>query len=935
MRAAYRLVVLVLVLPVVTFGQQVITDNGSIPFNKAIQIGKTKNGIPFYFLRNGKPKNRIDLILTVNAGAVLEDDDQNGLAHFCEHMAFNGTKEFPKQQLVNFLESTGIRFGADLNAYTNQDETVYMLTVPSDKTDILIKAIKVLRDWAGFVNYEDDDIEEERGVVTEEWRMRRGAETRVQEKHRMAMYNGSKYAYRDVIGDTVILKTAPPDNLRRFYRKWYTPENMAIIMVGDVDFGTMHDIVMKYFVLPSEAGKSGQLRPTITIPDNSETLVSIATDHELRVPYVELLYRRQADTVRTYKEFREHIIESMVVEMLNARLAELAQKATPPFTGASTGEFSIAREYRSFYARASASGKNIMIALNALLTEIERAYKHGFTETELARSKEQTLSNIEKYYNERDKTENQNFAFELVRHVLKRESVPGIEHETEIYKHYVPGVTVEDCKRVFNRLITKNNRAILVSIPDGTEYTKPTEKQVKDLVAAIAAKELAPYEDNVPLKPLLATAPKPGTITSTKNADVVDAKVLTLSNGATVILKKTNFKNDEILFRAEAFGGQSLGSEADHFTLQSAATLVDISGISEFDNTTLMKMLQGKNIALSPYIGMEEHGLRGSTTPKDATTFFELVYLYFTQPRIDADAVSSWKTRSIAQLENKDKSPEAGFFDTIQVALANNHPRVQPLTVASIEKVDPAKALAFYKTLFAHAGSFTFTIVGNFDMAEMENYVKTYIASLPSAGSPLSWKDVGLRTAKGKIERTVYKGEEPKSFVVLTISGKVKYTPQNRYEILALKEVLETRLREKLREQSSGVYFVSVQPQIEKIPEEEYSMAIIFSCNPDRVEELVGTTLKEIDTLKMKPVSATYTDKVREIHLKEREVNLSTNRFWSEGLLRTTKDGEPFDVIEERKKLIEALSPDHIFKAAKEYLKLDNYGKFVLKPATK
>jgi zinc protease len=927
-----RLIAVLLLLPLVASAQSAITDDASVPFNKDVITGKTKNGIPYYLLKNGKPEKRLDLILTINAGAVLEDADQNGLAHFCEHMAFNGTKDFPKQALVNFLESTGMRFGADANAYTNQDETVYMLTVPTDKLQDVINAVKVLRDWAAYVTYADVDIDEERGVVTEEWRLGRSAAERLSKQHSQTIFNGSKYAEHDVIGDTVVLKGAPPDRLRAFYHKWYAPENMALIAVGDFDMGSLHDVLIKYFAFTNEAQSMAQMRPAVMIPDNKNLMVSVASDPEQQVASLQYFIRRRADTIRTYKEYRRQIVQQMAYSMINSRLAELTQKADPPFIRAGAGQYGLAREHRAMYATAVAAGKNIMVSANALFTELERAQRHGFTDTELQRAKDQTMATMEQYFNERDKTENQQFAFELVRHVLEREAVPGITHELEIFRHYVPQITAEDCKQVLASTMTDHNRVITISVPEGNDYVKPTEKQVRDLLAAVAAKDIEPYVDNVPLKPLMANAPKAGGIKSSKDDAEVEAKILTLSNGATVILKKTDFKNDQILFSADAVGGQSIGQVADHVTLSSAAALVDQSGLGEFDNPTLMKMLQGKTVKLSPYIGMEEHGLRGEATPKDLQTFFELVHLYFTQPRVDSDAVSAWKTRLRAQLENQGKSPEGTFFDSVTVILSDHHPRAVPMTVQSLEQVDPAKALAFYKKLFSNAASFTLTIVGNFDVAEMEGMVKTYLASLPSSGQKTNWSDVGIRRAKGKVDHTVLKGEEPKSFVMLNFNGPVKYTPENRFDVLALTEVMEIRLREKLREQASGVYFVSVQPQVEHIPIDQYDISIIFSCNPDRVNELVDITLKEIDTLKMKPVGDIYTDKVREIQFKEREVQLKENGFWLRAIPQLMRDNEPFTVIKQRKQLIAGIKPAKVQEAAKVYLSTDNFARLVLKP---
>ncbi|MCO6465313.1 MAG: insulinase family protein [Bradyrhizobiaceae bacterium] len=922
-------------LPALLGAQHAITDDGKILFNPAVEKKFTKNGIPFYFLHNSKPANRIDLILTVNAGSVLEDKDQYGLAHFCEHMAFNGTKSFPKQQLVNFLESTGIRFGADLNAYTNSDETVYQLTVPSDDAQTIINAVKVLRDWAAYVSYTDEDINEERGVVMEEWRLHRGAQDRISDIHRPVLFNNSAYATHETIGDTTTLLHCPPDALRRFYHKWYAPENMAIIVVGDVEYAAVHDIVMKYFNFNNESSNMATKRPTITIPDNPELQVSIASDPELQTAEFEYIIRRPADTTRTYGEYRASIARQLAMSMLNSRFAELTQKANPAFASARVGTMRIAREHVGLYLSTVASGKNVMSSTNAMMTEVERAKQHGFLDTELKRAKDQLLAQMESYYNERNKTESMGLAMELMRHQLFAESVPGIEHEVEIYRHYVPQISADECKTAFNALFTKKNGVAMVSVPEVDGYIKPTQQHVKDLLSAITSKTLEPYEEQVPVGPLMATEPKAGTITNSKADSDLGVKTLTLSNGAKVILKKTDYKDDEILFRAEAFGGQSLGSASDNPTLQNAAEIIDASGISTFDAPTLTKMLAGKNLSLSPYISMEQQGLSGSTSPKDLKTFFELVYLYFTEPRIDAQAISSWKTRVRTMLENKANNPQAALFDTVSTVLAQHHERSKPFTMADLDRIDPEKALQFYKMLFSDASTYTFTIVGNFDEAEIENLVKTYVASLPSTKSKRTWKDVGIRTATGKIDKTVQKGTDPKSFVIMAFSGPMTYDAEHRYELSALAEVMNIRLREKLREQASGVYFVSTQPQPDNRPVPHFTLAIVFTCNPERVDELTNMALAEIDTLAMKPVDQSYIDKVREIQLKEREVATKTNEFWLRGLASLALEGEPYSLIKKREELIKGLTADTVLKAAKTYLTTGNYARFALKPEQK
>lgn len=942
----------------------------TVRFNPDVKKGTLSSGIPYYLMKNSRPANRLELMLVVNAGAVLEDDDQNGLAHFCEHMAFNGTQGFPKQELVNYLESMGVRFGADLNAYTNLDETVYMLTIPLDKPQNLIRGIQVIRDWAGFVTYDEEAINAERGVIMEELRLGRGAEERMQDKHRANMYWGSKYAQRNVIGDTNILLRAPGDNLRRFYRTWYRPENFAIIAVGDIDPTNLESYLNKYFSSPASSGERKSTRPQITLPPHKETLISIASDPELQGARAEIFIKRPADTVRTYADYKKNITRQMMMEMLNNRLAELSRKNPPPFANAGTGEYRMAREAMATYGIVSAADKNVLKSLNAMLTEMERAKRHGFTATELARAKESTLANMEKYYNERDKSESQQFARELTRHVLQVESVPGIIHEWEIFQGLVPTITVEDVNRIAGGLISQENRVITISVPEGNGFVKPTEQQVRDLLAAVEAKKIDAYVDAAPTKPLMENPPVAGKITALRTLSDVGATELQLSNGARVVYKKTDFKNDEILFSAQSWGGQSLGLEEDHITNMVAATVVDAGGVGEFGTNELMKMLSGKNVGIGPSISMYQETINGSSTPKDLRTFFELLYLGFTAPRKDAEAFESWKAKMKAELANKEKSPEGVFIDTVMAVSTGNHPRSRTMSESSVDQINLDKAFEFYKKRFQYGSDFTYYFVGNFDEEALKKYVETYIASLPSAppeGSadgvrrPVAsatqpfgkadatiaadgsigtstppakenWKDVGIRTKKGQYRKTVYKGVEQKSTVLLSASGPMKYTPESRYDIVALCEVMEITLREQMREEKGGVYFVSVQPNFDKIPQEEFSISVYFGCAPERVDELVSTVKNEMVALRTKTVPDSLIAKVKEMQTKERETGIKTNRFWMQVLSRFDHDGEPYSNVFLREKFIKELSAAQIKKTAEKYLDGKNFAEFILKP---
>ncbi|MDZ4745886.1 MAG: insulinase family protein [bacterium] len=923
---------LLLVVVAASVATALAVPGDTVALNSKILTGKLTNGATYYIMRNKKPEKRLELVLAVDAGAVLEDDDQNGLAHFAEHMAFNGTKSFPKQELVSFLESTGIRFGADLNAYTNQDETVYQLTVPLDNAQNIIKAIQVLRDWAGYVSYDDAEIEAERGVVTEEWRLRRGAGERVNRVHSKVLLAGSKYADRDVIGDTAVLKHAPADNLRRFYKTWYQPERMAVILVGDYDEKDLESLLKKHFAFPAGSSGGSRARANYPITVTNTTRVSIASDKELPGASVDIYTIGPRESMITKEDFRRSMTSSLVTSMLNSRLSEMTQKANAPFAFAGTATFGLTRANNAFYAQAISADKNILPSLRALLTEMRRVEQKGFSQTELDRAKAEVYSSMEKAYNERDKTPNANHAAEFTRNFLIQEASPGIAREFELYKEILPTVTLSDVTGSATKAITNAHRIITVSVPEGNGYIKPTEAEVLAVVRDVEKSSVTAYIDDVPLKPLMSNTPTPGTIVSRSQLSDVGAEQWTLSNGAKVVVKQTDFKDDEILFSAWSYGGESLGDERDQATLGVAASIVDAGGLGEFSTPMLTKMLQGKNISLSPGSGMETFDMSGSTSLKDLHSFFEVLHLTFTSPRLDEEAATALKARMRAGLANKETNPEAVFFDTVTVVSSGNHPRMTPMSVATVDKIDAAKAYAFVKKSVENAGAYTFYFVGNFSKDTLENYVKTYIASLPSTSEKPMWKDAGIRMKTGKIERTVLKGIEAKSAVVMTYSGPFKYSPEERYNIIALTEVMSTRLREQLREEKGGVYFVAVQPSMNKIPVEDYSITVYFTCEPNRVDELVSAVRKEVDYLQNNVVDASYIQKIKEIQSKEREVSRKSNQFWLGSIKAVQVSGEPLSVIGRRDELIKALTPEQVKEAARKYLATSNTAIFVLKP---
>jgi len=939
MRTISRYCVVIIIgalLQTLLFSQPQGTDdhfnlNDTLPPSPDILIGTLPNGLKYYIRENKKPENRAELRLVVKAGSVLEDNDQQGLAHFDEHMAFNGTKSFPKQDLVNFLERTGVRFGPHLNAYTSFDETVYMLQVPTDSPAVMQKSMTILKEWAHDVTYDSVEIDKERGVVGEEWRLGLGAFERVSNKHNPVIFYNSQYAKRLPIGKKEVIDTASDNELTRFYHDWYRPDLMAVVAVGDFDKAKMEAMIKEYFSglknLPNE-----RPRTEYTLPDHSQTLVSIATDKELPVSVATVYFKRDVDKQVTVDDYRRYILDNLYDAMLNDRLGEILQKPNPPFINASAGNFTFVGKTQAFALSANLKENNILGGLDALVTEAFRVQQFGFTQTELDREKTNLLRSMEEGYRERDKTESGTHAAEYIRNFLDNELIPGITIEYDLYKQLLPTITLSEVNALTQERMPDNDRVITLSIPEKQGVLVPTEEEVRNIFNNAASKKLTPYIDKVTSKPLLAVMPKPGTITSEKEIKELSTWEWTLSNGAHVILKPTDFKNDEILFSAYSPGGNSLASDKNYMSSSVADNFVSASGVGDFDAVTLQKMLAGKIVRVSPYIGDLSEGFSGSSSPQDLETLFQLVYLDFTSPRYDTAAIGALMSRMKSYYENINARPETVFNDTIQVTLAQYHFRERPITPKILNEIDPATAYAFYKNRFADPDDFTFFVVGNFTLDGIKPLVKQYLASIPTMHRKESWKDVGIRRPKGVISKEVFKGIEPKSSVEISFGGPFKWTVQNRFDFNAMIEVLKIKLREVMREDKGGVYGVSISGSPSLYPRQEYEITLRFGCKPERVDELVKTAYQQIDSLKLQPPAEVYVDKVKELERRDREVNLKENGWWMSLFRQTNANNEDPRIILKTNERIDHLNAKAIQSAAKKYFDMKNVVKVVLMP---
>lgn len=900
-----------------------------------ITMGKFANGLRYYIRANKKPEKRAELRLVVNAGSVLEDDDQQGLAHFVEHMAFNGTQHFPKNELIHFIESLGMRFGADLNAYTSFDETVYMLQVPTDKLDTLDRAMLILEDWAHNISFEKDEIEKERGVVMEEWRIRRGAGARMQDKIFPIAFKGSRYADRTPIGKPEIIQGGKPERLKKFYTDWYRPDLMAVVAVGDFDKTAIENMIKSHFgSLP--VASSPRPRPTFNIPDHDGTVYVISTDKEATnttVGVSNILPGREQGSVA---EYRQQIVDLLFSGMLTARLQEITQKADAPFVfaGAGRGNF-LARNKDEASISALVKEDGIERGLDAMLAEAERVTRFGFTATELDRQKRDTLRGYERVVAEKETRDSASRADEYIRNFLENEPLPPVEDEYALHQRFLPQITLAEINKLAKEWYSDRNRLVVVGAPEKSGLVIPDESKLAAVMKSAATKELKAYAESVSSTVLLNSPPAPGTISKTVMKEAIGITEWELSNGIKVVLKPTTFKADEILFRATSPGGTSLASDKDYIPASTATQVVAAGGLGKFSALDLRRALTGKVASAGAYIGELEQGLTGSSSRKDIETMFQLIYLRFTQPRADANAFTVQATQTKTMLANQTAVPEFAFFEALTTSRYQNHLRRRFPNPATVDEWNLDKSLAFYKDRFADASNFTFVFVGSFDLASIKPLVERYLGALPSTHRKETWKDVGVRTAPGVIEKRVEKGIEPKSLTAIVFGGPFKFEPTQRIAIRAMAEVLETRLRESIREELGGTYSITANASYQKNPRPEYSIGIQFGCAPDRTDDLIKRVFQEIEQLKTNGPTEKQVSDEKEALLRDFETNSKENGFLLGQLMSKYQNGEDpgdiWNVPASYKKIDGAMIRD----AAKSYLNNNNYVKVTLFPEKK
>jgi zinc protease len=922
-----------LVLTWLAFASSGLLAQGSpkLVMDPAVRTGKLPNGMTYYIRRNVEPANRMEMRLAVNAGSVLENDDQQGLAHFCEHMAFNGSTHFKKNELVDALEAMGVKFGPHLNAYTSFDETVYMLQVPTDKQDLVDKAMLVLEDWAMGLSFDNNEIDKERGVVMEEWRLRSGAMTRTMMETMPVIVNGSHYADRLPIGKPEILQNFKYETLKDFYKKWYRPDLMAVILVGDFDLDKMTQAVIDRFSKIPAKANAGE-RPTYPVPDHEDVKVKVVLDKESPATIFQIMYKHDNLPYATEADLRTRFVGQLASGMLSDRVDELKQKGECPVLFAGGGDNSIGMRTKSafsFFGLLTAEGAKK--ASDVILTEIERARQHGFIATELERQKTKRLKQLESSYNEREKTGSDRLSSAYVEAFLNNKVTIGPEKSLELGQAMIPGITLEEVNAQIKAWLLPRNVVITLTGVEKEAAKFPTEAELLAKFESLKNSKLEAYKEVVDDRPLLATAPKPGKVVSTSTDAAWGVTEWKLSNGAKVILKPTTFKDDEIKMSAFSLGGTSRLGDSDFTAAWACADLISKSGVGPFKEDVLQKKLSGKTLQLSPYIQDYTENFWGSSSVADFETFLQLLHLYFTAPRQDSEAFASMQQdmKGFAGFSN---GPEGMFQDSIQVILAQHNNRVLPLTEERVDKLKLQPCYMSYMDRFMDASDFTFVFVGNFDVEKIKPWVETYIGGIPGNNRKENCKDQGIEAQKGIVKKDLYAGKEPKSMVGIVFPGEFTYTEANVYEMNAMLGVLRIMLRESMREEKGGVYGVSLQADPRMYPRQVYDISIDFGCAPDRVQELITTAMNEITKLQNEGASEKNLQKVQEIHRRERETDLKRNDWWLETLEHSQLHNAPLSTLSEYDKWINGLTTQKIGELAKKYIHLDRYVQVVLYP---
>jgi Predicted Zn-dependent peptidases len=909
--------------------KKIVEKNIFLPLDSNVRTGKLANGFTYYLRNNKTPKNRIIFYLVNKVGSILETEDQRGLAHFIEHMSFNGTKHFPKNELVNYLQKSGVRFGADINAYTGFDETVYQLPLPTDP-EIIKNGIEIMHDWAQSASLDPFEINKERGVVLEEKRLGKGVNDRMRNIYFPFILNNSRYADRLPIGNEEVLKNFKPEAIKSYYQDWYRPNLQALIIVGDMDLDKMEQIIKVKFSGLKNPAKEKQ-RTKYTVPLTGKNQFLTVTDPEMTETNLEVITKQIGQPLHTIAQYRDGIIHQLFNSMLNVRYTELRHQPHAPYLNGSAGISPLLGGLNSYNISVSVKPGELEKGFKAVWRENEKIKRFGFTTTELDRAKTSYFNQFESMLKEKDKTPSNDYVNEYVQHFLHGTATPGISYEFKLVKELLKDITLDDLNK-FSKTINKTtDRDILILAPEKDKAGLPTEAVVDSWIKAVEVENIVAYKDETTMPKFLKKEPVAGKIVSSTKDAKLGITTVTLSNGIKVIIKPTDFKNNEILFNGFSFGGTSLYSDSDYQSA-TAANIIPSYGAGNYNSTELNKYLANKQIDVQISVGERTQNISGTTVNRDLETALQLMYAFVTEPRKDSLMFQSMIARSKAALANRTLDPNSVFQDTMSAVLGSYNFRRTGPSIEKINQIDLDKTFAIYKERFENMRGFTFVFTGSIDTMRFLPLIEKYIGGLPASENEEQARDLNINIPVGNFEKVVYKGAEPKATVNLIFSGAFNYNFVNRLQMDALKEVLQIRLIERLREDESGVYSPNVSITTSKLPQSRFSLMISFGCAPENVNWLTSSVLDEIEKLKISGPNSINLNKFKAESQRDLELALETNSFWLSYLTEQLQIQENLNQVYDYVQQLDRITSANIKDLADKYMTNKNYIRFILLP---
>ena len=914
---------LILICCILNLGAIIPPEYTSYPLQQDPEVisGTLDNGLKYYIKQNAKPEKRLELRLYINAGSIVEDDDQRGLAHFVEHMAFNGTKNFPRTEMVDYLTSIGMGYHNGLNGGTSYDYTIYEFKLPTDDETKMRKGISILSDIAWQVSFEPSEIERERGVIQEEWRLGQSAQQRIQDQIDKVRFAGSRYAERNPIGTIENLKTFKPESLIRYYQDWYRPDLETVFIVGDCDPQKMESLVKEYFgVIPKRENPRPRL--SYPVPDNIEPRAVTVLDKEQPYTMLRSTWKVKTTPVTDLGSLYKEMKQDLFFTMVNARLQELSQQPDP--------SFSYAYMYNTNWLQGFNATDCIMIAnegrsedaFRTLITELARIRQYGYQSAELERAKQIMIRQAEKWLADKPTMDSEDVLWELLDAVMSGDTIISAEFYEQMLKGLINEIALSEVNDIVDDVITSENLTLSLAGTDKPGANYPSQEELLAIYHQAITQELEPWEDITVNEPLLETIPQPGKINKEKVFPKSGIKQWKLSNGVTIYSKKTDFKADEVILVAQSPGGKAKLKPEDYKAAEIITQYFDVSGFGNFDAPALQKALAGKIVYVYPTISTYYEGWRGSCSPQDLELMFQLLYQYNYAPRFNEEAFSTAVASTRAWIQNRLLEPSNAFFDTLFVLMFNNHPLKRNLHPEELDSITLKQVKDIFQERFGDYTDFTFYVVGNFDEEQLKNYCQTYLANLPVKGRKEKMTDVGIRAFTGKKEITFNKGTE-RSFVSNVTNDKASISPQNNVQQSALQMIAYEKLRENVRENMSGAYVVEIQSYYDYMPEPGIFTFTWMGCNPDRARELNAATFATLDSLKNGLFADKYIESTKTTLHKKYEENIKSNRYWVTNMSENISHNLPIDCFLDYPALYDKLNKKAITKTAKQYYVFD------------